>query len=372
MRKPFAAVKRGLATKRRAAVMPLRTHGGPRLTASWLAALLLPCCWHPHSQSGPVPRAPREPRDDGRRHFYGVESTLPLPFGTPVTLTGELVPATGKGRALCLKVQRIDNVATQRRLTVELRSWGGGELSPELWSAGTAEVFGYESGGFRGMPERVLREMDAGLQVRVGHVFHPFFVVSRWRKVDPVAHSPRDFVGRHASFEGVAVTHQNGAAIKGAAWRLFVSGLTEWSDRHAGKVVQVTGRVDALLASGDFVASDMRCGLVRLEDQVGADVELEGFPRWAVGGWWLSYRGTDVYVQGVGEPPKPSRWRYDESIIVSGTLARELLPPPDRAVAKEGQQGDRTLRYVVKEATWETARGDSNGVVLHLPQAPGP
>ena len=292
-----------------------------------------------------------------RAYSETVEASLGLPFGTMATVVGEATPALDKVPVLRLKVRRIDGRATQERIFLELRPFRREELSPALWEGGWVEVYGFESGGFEGTPTALWEELGAGHQVRLGHVFRPFFVVHRWRKAAVVEDSPADFLGRRARFEGTGVCLGGRWAVRGARWTLFLEGVGERSERLAGKLLQTEGLIQRLPEGGEhaFLARKASWKLLKLEDQVGTRVELEGIAFVLNGEWWFRYRGTDLYVEAMAQLDGWSPTLHRARVVVSGLLTRERLPRIDQIGLLPYAERELTQCYLVKKAKWRRA-----------------
>lgn len=99
-------------------------------------------------------------------------------------------------------------------------------------------------------------------------------------------------------------------------------------------------------ASGSELAIDGGAHLARLEDQLGAQVELRGRFRGRGGAIWLSWRGVDVQVEDIKH--RPGFDLETETVVVRGRLDRARLPVHDLDERSPPALADQ---WLVRDAT---------------------
>ena len=73
---------------------------------------------------------------------------------------------------------------------------------------------------------------------------------------------------------------------------------------------------------------------------------------WSMNGhWWLEYRGTDLYVEGMEKLPGWSADLHGSPVLIEGELAEAMLPDLQQITLKP----DRDLKkyYVVRKPSWK-------------------
>jgi len=285
---------------------------------------------------------------------YRLIGKLHEPLGTVMTVQGVIVHGDMKidaGKHLIL-VQRIDGRATQEDLTIEVqKGWTEFGADPPKPEYGVSvELNGYEAGGFIGVPDDALRGLNLRPAVP-GHHFRHRFVFHAGRLIDPVRWTPADFVGREALIEGTAVSRDRRAYIVGAGWRLLVDADAGWPKGTDGKAVEGFGTVRKADAADTYRLEKATTRLVHLRDQLGQPVALRG-TAWSMNGeWWLDYRGTSLYVEGMKDLPGWKTELHAEPVLITGVLDEAVLPALDQITLKSNP--DKKKYYIVRKPAWK-------------------
>lgn len=254
------------------------------------------------------------------------------PIGKLVKLQGRVsfdAPTKSYNGQPVLIVQRVNGKATQKFLFLPLRAYFGefgaarGSL-PKLENRATYEFEGYETGGYTGIPTEAYNLGGVMMATR-GFGFEEQFVAVRGRKTAAVAFSPADFVDRQALLAGEAVNKQGRAYLMGDGWELLIDDRTSWLDWMEHKTAEAFGVVRRTDARAVFRSEQCHSRLVKLEDQVGRQVELRGKPRSINDCWWFVYRGRNIYVENLQNLPGAKQYA---PTAIHGILERARLPDP--------------------------------------------
>tara|TARA_R110002111_G_scaffold262878_1_gene342626 strand:+ start:12962 stop:15289 length:2328 start_codon:yes stop_codon:yes gene_type:complete len=162
---------------------------------------------------------------------------------------------------------------------------------------------------------------------------------------------PKDFLGRVASFEGVA--QPNGTlTVNGEVLHLVES--PTWPKDVVGKTVHVSGSVGH--GPQGWQVSMSIWNLVNLADRIGQDVSLDGV-LWSLNDhWWFDYRGERLYLTSDAGPQLSFFDEHGRMATVTGKLVRQLRPSL-KQITEEADR-DLVLTYVVRGAK-VTFRDDS-------------
>jgi hypothetical protein len=318
-----------------------------KVTALGLALVLAPgCCRSPQE----FPIASR-PEDEAQRPSTG---RLHVPLRAHVVLQGLLIMGPPKGfeGGTNIRVQRIDGRATQERIRLKLAVTNPAGVHWEKICDGvyqyphvgqTYELEGYEDGVFQGPTSEDLR---AGVAVQApSRYFTPHFVTLRAKRIDRVVLTPTDFVGREMLVEGIARSSQGRALLAGEGWSAVQEHVAGWPADVEGKPVQ-TRAVVRQTPTGELTV-DGPWHLMRLEDQVGRNVELRGVVLAVNDHWWFVYRGTNLYVDDMQHLPTWSADLWWAPVEVRGRLERAVLPRIDQITLKSPP--DPAMQFVVRE-----------------------
>ncbi len=299
---------------------------------------------------------------------------LGLPLGTVVRIQGIVVsgPSKGYDDGPNLLVQRIDDRFIMENIRIKLEpyfgSFGDVEASadhrlPSLEDRMTYELEGYETGGIVGVPPMAYERAGIDLQSQIGTSFHSWFVAYKGKTTAAIRFSPSEFIGRSALLVGTARSKDGQSFIVDEGWELLTDPNAAWPSHIEGKRTEAFGVIRAGTSDTSFKVEGGVTRLVRLEDQIGREVALRG-TAWSMNGrWWFNYRGVDLYVDGM---EKMSGWtgeHHGRSVMIRGTLARELLPRIDKITLKADP--DREECFIVRSPSWEPLDG------LLGPEQPG-
>lgn len=318
------------------------------ISATSCAALLL----IPLSVMG-EPESVRVPVTELGEKFV-LTGKLGVPFGKAVTVQGIVGdgPSRGYEGGPNLWVRRIDGQAIQERIRIPLApyygEWGktndpeDGIPKPELGIS--YEIKGYETGGYVGIPDEVLRQTGGWIQTPP-HYMLTILKVFATKRIPDEAFAPDDFKGRKALLSGVAKNHDHIAMLDGGKWSVVVDPKAPWPAYAEGKTVEAYGFYDADQRVGRFTLRDGVWRLVHLEDQVGRAVELRGRAIADAEGWWFDFRGSNVLVDNMNNLPGWIIENHFRPIIIRGTL--------ERSPAAQVLVGGRSMHYIVRNASWE-------------------
>jgi len=299
------------------------------------------------AQDKPIDLRPGDPK-------YRMIGELHEPLGTVMTVQGVIVDGRRKrdsGKKM-LHVQRINGRATQEDFIIEVqKGWTeiGADVSDPKYGM-SLEFKGYETGGFVGTPTEALK----GLSLRpavTDHHFLTWFVFHEGKRIDPVRFAPAEFVGREALIEGRAVSRERKAYIAGPIWQVLVDSAAPWESRFEGKAVEGFGMVRKTEQRETYRLEKGTTRLVKLEDQLGREVALRG-TAWSMNGhWWLDYRGTELYVEGMKDLPGWKGELHALPVLITGILEQAMLHALDQITLKH----DRDLKkyFIVRKPSWK-------------------
>lgn len=151
-----------------------------------------------------------------------------------------------------------------------------------------------------------------------------------------------DFPDRSAVFTGMAI---EGGHLRCGAESASVEGVEDWPAGVAGREVEVRGVLKKSGEAWEFTAPSWR--LLRLEDQVGQDVVLEGM-LWSLNGvWWFDYRDERVcLISEKGPVLSFDTDRHATAARVTGRLLKQLRPALDQISLKKAR--DLVPQFVVR------------------------
>jgi len=137
--------------------------------------------------------------------------------------------------------------------------------------------------------------------------------------------------------------------MAGKGWDVVIVKGKAWPKDIDGKLIETNGLYRVGAVGFDLV--DGSWSLVRLKDQVGRQVRLEGMARSKNGEWWFHYKGIDLYVEGMKDLPGWNVENHWRPMVIKGKLEKAKLPRIDQISLKS----DRDLKeyYIVREASWE-------------------
>ena len=290
---------------------------------------------------------------------YQLISKLHVPMGQIVRAEGVVVEGPFKGYegGPNLRVQSINGEATQEDIQIVLQpyflDWGrkteDGLDLPELEMGATYEMEGYTTGDYAGIPGEAYEKAGVLLQTS-GYYFRQVLVVYRARRIEPLVSAPWQFRGKSALLQGTARSEGKQALLQGDGWTVVVDTESAWPEDIEGKQIETYGMYNPTTQEKRFALLDGTWRLVRLEDQVGREVELRGQARSLNNIWWFHYRGIDLYVENMSQLPGWPRFHY-HPMIIRGALERAMLPRIDQI----GKKADRDLaeQFIVRNASWE-------------------
>jgi hypothetical protein len=275
-------------------------------------------------------------------------------LGEAVVLQGIAVEKYHKGYESdqVMQIQRIDGVATQRDFRMSLHPFFQAKVLEAFQKGKTYEVRGYEEGRSLGTPEWAMKENGEIFQTS-GFYFETSFVVVKCREIPPVAFGAPDFVDRFCYLDGQTATIGGRGWVTGPGWKIQAPGRETWPSSMDGKLVEVEGVVRRG-PGDDFHLDDGSARLLRLEDQVGSNVELR-VTAWSLNNhWWVNFRGTELYVENQDQLPGWHDDLHARQVVISGVLERATLPDLRQITLKR----DRDLKdnYIVRRASWRKAR----------------
>jgi hypothetical protein len=284
---------------------------------------------------------------------YDVLGKTGRPLGELVTLQGQIVegPTKGYEDGPTIRVQRINGIATQDDIAIKLEPFFSKEDHFKVLKIGTTyELRGYESGKYVGTPGAAMKEAGTILQTTSPY-FGVNFVMLRAKEVPEIRFGPEDFLNRVAVIEGTARTKDSKGYLVGPAWKLLALEHGGWPKHMEGKAVEAEGVMRGATQGKDVFRLDHgKSRLVRLEDQLGREVELSGQALSMNGYWWFQYRGVDLYVEDMDKLPNWSVYQHGKKLVIAGLLDEAMLPRIDQITLKE----DRDLKkyFIVRKASW--------------------
>lgn len=177
------------------------------------------------------------------------------------------------------------------------------------------------------------------------------FKVEHIEAVPAAPLKPADFIGRVASFEGVAEAK---GAVQVHEETLHLAGLPTWPKNIEGKRVWVRGSV--MRDERGWQLSMPTWKLFNLADMVGQEVSLDG-SLWSLNGhWWFDYCGERLYLTSDDGPVLTFSDEHGRTATVTGKLVRQLRPSLSQISLKSDR--DLVQTYVIRSAR-VTFRDDS-------------
>lgn len=286
--------------------------------------------------------------DLGRTHR--VIGALGRPLGASTYLRGLVIDGPkGTNRAgPNIQVQKINGVATQENIQLPLTPYLGtfddGDVNiarPEIGKS--FEFFGYETGGFAGVPRPVV-EVPGVRHPSPDHQFVPRFAIVNSTSIEPLRLGPADFIGRLAVLLGTAKSRDGKAWLMGDGWEIKVLDQA-WSAPLEGKVLEGRGIVRQVTGAFEFEGGSAT--FARLDDQVGRGIMLRGIMRGGGTKWWFEYRGTPVLIDDLAKVSGFNTLMLDRAVLVRGTLQRRT--PPDNATGPAESAAFIIVSAVMKE-----------------------
>jgi hypothetical protein len=288
---------------------------------------------------------------------FRIVGMLGVPFGEVVKVQGVVVegPLLGFEGGPNLLVQRINGKATQKHIQIKLENARFEKKDkierelPRVEPSKTYEFEGYETGGFAGIPYEVQQRWAMGLQT-TDHYFRHELNVRTVKAIDAIVWSPADFVGREALLDGKAVSRNNKAYIDGSGWKLLTDRIAAWPKEFEGKTVEGLGTM-MKADGGEFKLEKGVTRLVKLGDQKGRAVALRG-TAWSMNGhWWLEYRGTELYVDGMKYLPGWNVYLHAAPVLISGVLDEAMLPDLSQITLKSCPNLKKY--FIVRKPSWK-------------------
>jgi hypothetical protein len=282
-------------------------------------------------------------KDVGKK--FRLLGKLHVPFGKIATIQGEVLPDRAKSIGLRFLVMRIDGLATQEEIVLKLADRSKVEVGKYY------ELTGYESGGYSGVAQDAIY-MGVIPPQSMGFAYLSEFTIVTQNEIPRVALTPADFLGREALFSGIAQNNNDGGELRGDGWTVVnVFWSDPFPDDVVGKLIETRGRyapLDPAHHRFNLIKQYDQWRLVRLEDQVGKQVELRGIVDRRNEHYWFNYRGAALYVEGLDDP-KSQRALQSRTITVRGTLLRKSLP----RLYDSGPGREHRDEYIVVDATWK-------------------
>ena len=285
---------------------------------------------------------------------YQLIGKLHIPLGKVVTIEGVVVEGLDRYEdGPNLRVQRIQGRATQEDIQIPIKpffyDWGEKPTRPKLEMGATYEMEGYETGGFVGVPAEAFNGGTPVIQT-TNHYFCEVFYVTKAKRIDPIAFAPGMFNGERAIIQGKAESKDGKAYMVGDRWRVVVLPDKAWPKHVEGKQVETYGMYSPDSDRKVFRLVDGKWHLVKLEDQVGREVELRGMAQCIDDLWWFHYRGIDLYVENMQNLPGWSSDNHWRPVIICGRLEKATLPRLDQIMVKSDR--DMKEHYIVRNAGW--------------------
>ena len=275
-------------------------------------------------------------------------SRLGKPLGKTVTVQGIIIDGPSKGyeSGPNILVQRIDGAGTQESIRLLLTG-----VDQQLLPGKAYEIKGVEGRSIVG----------GGAQSKSGEISQASnkysrseFKLSSAKAIAAVAHHPREFKGRTAMFEGVAVNERGKAWIKSddGAWRILVSESVPWRADLEGKRIETRGvHKSAGMSRKEFTLQSGRWRPVNLEDQLGERVKLHGTAKSLNDVWWFDWRGTGIYVRDLERLKGWTGENHYRQIVITGRLGRMKMPDVDQIALRA--RPDMIDTFVIDQAAWE-------------------
>ncbi len=182
-------------------------------------------------------------------------------------------------------------------------------------------------------------------------------------RVEAVPSAPlrfAEFLNRAATFEGTAAS---GGIIKANGEQAQVDTLCAWPESIEGKDVSVRGTLRSSQTGLRIEGATWK--LIKLEDQIGRNVSLDGYLSCSNFDWWFTYRGTEIYLTTAQGPPAT----FDQNdcgrhVRVSGKLVRQDRPSlvgigweSSPALVPCFVVRSASVEYFEEESTWDEKFG---------------
>jgi hypothetical protein len=285
------------------------------------------------------------------------------PLGTLVKIQGTMAHDPDKAGGAYLRVQRINGVATQQHIPIELEAYVGdfgdpeyGELDggriglglPKLEKGKAYEFEVYETVWFTGRPQKAYEKAGIWLQ-STGFGFRHRFVVITAEELKPITFAPTDFVDREALLQGRATSKDSRAFIAGEGWLLEVDAKEAWPADIEGKTVEGRGVVRKTETADQFQLWKGKTRLVKLEDQVGRKVELRVDVRSFRELWFLDYRGVKLHFDSAITKEDLGKCYAAETVLVTGVLEEAILPDLENLF--DEWPPPKAKQYIIRSAT---------------------
>jgi hypothetical protein len=283
---------------------------------------------------------------------YDVLGKSGRPLGELVTVQGQVVEGYFKGYegGPNILLQRINGTASQDRIQIKLVPYADENAFRSLRLDKTYELRGYEGGEYQGIPSEAMREEGGIWRQTTAHHFAVYFRVLKAKEIPEIRWGPSDFLDRFAAIEGTAQSDGGKGFLVGGGWKLLVLEYGGWPKHVEGKLVEAEGVMrNPGGVKGVFRLDNGRSRLVRLEDQVGREVELDGHSFSLNGQWWFDYRGTQLHVEDMDKLPN---WKdkHGQRLVISGVLEEAMLPRLDQIGLKPNP--DLAKSFIVRKASW--------------------
>jgi hypothetical protein len=277
---------------------------------------------------------------------------LHKPLGEYAKIEGIVVEGNYKGYedGPNIIVQRIDGKMTQEFVQIVLDVFNpeGGDNA----SYGKSyELEGYETGGFSGISFEAYHKAGDNMGVQSAeHYFRHSFIAIKSKAIEPLVWSPADFVDRKALLAGKAENIGSDAFISTKDWKLLAQKNQKWPDKKLAKEVEGFGTIRKTTAKDIYSLENGTTHLVRLEDQLGENVELRGIAKVTGTRWCVDYRGKEVYIDGLDKLPGWTGELHYMPVQINGTLEETNIDlNSGKPVAKK--------IFVVRKPTWKKIDG---------------
>ncbi len=308
----------------------------------------------------PAPKLPQGVPVDELNRFgnpaYVLLGKTHEPLGKVLDLEGFIVDEPGKGSddGPNIRVQRINGRPTQEYVQIHLQDalpeFPSLPIVPKVETGKTYKLRGYETGGYLGIPSAALKEMGTFSQFS-NHHFYTEFIFYRTTRIKPIEFAPSDFIDHAARIEGRAMTVAGKGCIQRGDWSLLVRADAPWPDWMEGKSVEARGVIRRGPDARTFRMENGEGRLVKLEDQVGREVELRGTLYQRHKHWLMSYRGETLYVDDLEKLPRLDTEEFWGPVAIRGTLYRDQRPDESKFGIEEDP--DMKEYFVVRSRSWQ-------------------
>jgi hypothetical protein len=266
-----------------------------------------------------------------------------LHFGDTIDVAGVCIKQRGWGHEYgiaTLRALRIGGKPTQEHLEFHLRP-NTGEQPPT-----TKELAGLK-------PNKHYRVRGPLLNAQINGLDNECSLLAE--RVEEIAATDlkvADFVGREATFEGIAASNgtfqYNNEAVR-------LAGLPDWPEKLKGKHVSVRGIIRK--NGRELLIERPTWRLYQLEDLLNQPVVLDGVIASLNDNWWFRYRGERMYLTSDSGPVLRfhSRDHY-RTVRVRGKLVRQDRPSLDQITLKTAR--DLAPTYVIRGAKVERLGDD--------------